>query len=90
MLYSISCQAICDTYRQFTTVKTKWPCSEHDACILENCDAQKSHSTGKFKLLYRQLLPGHEEVQQLLLNDPDYPLVPYMMRVFNVCPRNSL
>ena len=32
MLYSISCQAICDTYGQFTTVKTKWPCSEHDAC----------------------------------------------------------
>ena len=54
-----------------------------------NCDVQKGYSTGKFKLFYKGLLPGHEGVPQLLLVDPAYPLFPYIMREFNHCTTNE-
>ena len=57
----------------------------HDARVFANCDVQKGYSTGKFKLFYKELLPGHDGGPQLLLDDPAYPLLPYTMREFNHC-----
>ena len=56
MSYLINCQAICNAYGQFTNVEFRWPGSVHDACVFANCDA---NSTGKSKLFYKELLPGH-------------------------------
>ena len=61
----------------------------HDARVFAICDVQKGYSTGKFKLFYKGLLPGHEGVPQLLLADPAYPLFPYIMREFNLCTTNE-
>ena len=63
--------------------------SVHDARVFTNCDVQKGYSTGKFKLFYKELLPGHDRGPQLLLGDPAYPLLPYIMREFNHCTINK-
>ena len=45
--------------------------------------------TGNFKLFYKELLPGHECVPQLLLGDPAYPLLPYVMKEHWNCSSNE-
>ena len=57
----------------------------HDVRIFANWDVQKGYTTSKSKLLYKEPLPGHEEVLQLELSDPAYPLLPYVMRELNHC-----
>ena len=89
MSYSINCQTSCDAYGQFTNVEIRWPGSVHDARIFRSCNVEKGYSTGKFKFFYKELLPGHEGVPQLLLSDPTYPLLPYVMRKFNHCTTNE-
>ena len=87
--YSINCQAICNAFGQFTNVEVKWPGSLHDARVFSNCDVQKRFSDGKLDLFYKELLPGEECVPQILLGDPAYPLLPYVMKEFDHCSTNE-
>ena len=87
--YSINCQAIYNAVGQFINVEVKWPGSLHDARVFANYDIQKRFAEGKLKLFYKELLPGDESVPQLLLGDPAYPLLPYVMKEFNSCTSNE-
>ena len=89
MLYSINFQAICNAHAQFTNVRLRWPGSVHDVRGFTNCNVQKGYSTDKLNLSYQEVLPGHEEVPQLLLDSPAYPMLPYVMSEFNQCTRNE-
>lgn len=81
---------------KFIDAEIKCPRSMHDTRVSANCAVHKSYSTGKFKLFYKELLDGPEFVPQLLLGDPAFPFLPYVMKesdhcnsdehiVFNIC-----
>ena len=84
-----NCQSICNAFGQFINVEVKWPGSVHDTCVFSNCEVQKRFAEGKFKLFYKELLPSEEYVSQLLLGDPAYPLLPYVMKEFDHCTSNE-
>lgn len=86
--YSINCPAVCNAFGLFTNVEVKWPGSLHDARVFSNGNIQKRFSEGKLDLFYKELLPGEESVPQILLGDPAYPLLPYMMKEFDYCSKN--
>ena len=65
------------------------PGSVHDPRVFANCKVQESFTSGNFKLFYKELLPGHEYVPQLLLGDPAYPLLPHMMKEHEHCSSNE-
>ena len=88
-IYSINCQAICNAYGQFINVEVKWPGSLHDARVFSNCEVQKRFSNAEYELFYKVLLPGEECVPQMLLGDPAYPLLPYLMKEFEHCSSNA-
>lgn len=89
MSYTLNCQAICDANGKFTNVEIKWPGSVHDARVFANCRVQQNFTSSIFKLYYKDLLPGHEYVPQLLLGDPAYPLLPYLMKEYDHCSSNE-
>ena len=89
MKYAINVQAIGDCNGRFTDVDIKWPGSLHDARVFANSEVQKGYTKGKFKLYYEELLPGDELIPQILLSDPAYPLLPYVMKEYAVCQGNN-
>ena len=89
MKYTINVQAICDCNGRFTDVDIKWPDSHHDARVFANSEVQKGYTKGKFKLYYKKLIPGDELIPQILLGDPAYPLLPYVMKEYAVCQGNN-
>ena len=70
-------------------MEVKWPGSLHDARFFSNCDVQKRFSDGKLDLFHKELLPEEEYVAQLLLGDPAFPLLPYVMKEFDHCSINE-
>ena len=89
MCYSLNCQAICNAFGQFTNVEIRWPGSVHDARVFSNSEVQRGFSEERFELFRKELLPGEECVPQLLLADPAYPLLPYIMKEFDYCTSNE-
>lgn len=90
LCYSLNCQAICDAYGRFVNVEIKWPGSVHDARVFANSSVQKNFSERKFKLFYKQLgVTQDDSVPQLLLGDPAYPLLPYLMKEYESCNTNE-
>ena len=89
LCYSINCQAVCDFSGKFINVEVRWPGSVHDARVFANCDIQKGFANGKLKMFYKELLPGEECVPQILIGDPAYPLLPYVMKEFDHCKSNE-
>lgn len=88
-IYSINCQGICNAFGQFINVEVKWPGSLHNARVFANSEIQKLFSDGKLKLFYKELIPGEECVPQMLLGDPAYPLLPYVMKEYDHCSSNE-
>ena len=74
---------------KFTNVEIKWPGSVRDAREFANCKVQESFTSGNFKLFYKELLPGRECVPQLLLRDPAYSLLSYVMKEHEHCSGNE-
>ena len=89
LCYTLNCQAIWDAYGKFVNVEINWPGRVHDARVFANCKVQESFTSGNFKLFHKELLPGHERVPQLLLGDPAYPLLPYVMKEHEHCSSNK-
>lgn len=82
LCYTINCQAICDDYGRFTNVEVKWPGSVHDARVSSNSTVPKNLCGSVFPLYYKDLLPEEEPVSQIILGDPAYPLLPYLMKEY--------
>ena len=61
----------------------------HDARVFANRDIQKAFADEKMKLFYKELVPGEECVPQVLLGDPAYPLLTYVMKEFEHCKSND-
>ena len=89
MFHSINCQAICDAYGRFTNVEVKWPGSVHDARVFATSNVQKKFSSGIFPIFYKELIPNRECLPHLLLGDPAYPLLPYLMKEYDNCYSNE-
>ena len=65
-------------------MEVKWPGSPYDARVFSNCNVQKCFYDGKLDLFYKVLLVREECVPQLLLRDPAYPLLPYVILIKNL------
>ena len=89
MCYSLNVQGICDAFGRFINVEVKWPGSVHDARVFANCSIQKGYTKGKLNFFRKELIPGDETVTQLLLGDPAYPLLPYVMKEYDHCTSNE-
>ena len=89
MKYTINVQAIADCNGRFTDVDIKWPGSLHDARVFANSEEQKGYSKGKFKLYHEELILGDELIPQILLDDPAYPILPYVMKEYAVYQGNN-
>ena len=89
MCYSLNVQRICDAFGHFINVEVKWPGSVHDARVFANCDIQKGYAEEKLNFFRKELIPGDETVPQLLLGDPAYPLLPYVMKEYDHCTSNE-
>ena len=57
--------------------------------VFTNSEVQKGYTKGKFKLYYEELIPGDDVIPQILLGDPAYPLLPYVMKEHAVCQGNN-
>ena len=89
MRHTINVQAVCNDSGHFLDVEVKWPGSVHDARVFANCQIQAGFSTRNYPLYYKELIPGCESVPQLLLGDPAYPLLPYLMKEYASCSSNE-
>ena len=89
MKYTINIQAICDCNRRFVYVDIKWPGSLYNARVFAGSQLQKGYTKGKFKLYQEELTPGDKLIPQILLGNPAYPLLPYVMREQAVCQDNN-
>lgn len=87
--FSINVQAICDANGLFTDVEIRWPGSVHDARVFANSQVNKMFVEKRIPLVYRELVPGDVCVPQLLLGDPAYPLLYYMLKEYISCADNQ-
>ena len=89
LCYTLNCHVISNAFGQFINVEVKLRGSVHDEWVFASCDILKGFTNVKFKLFYKELVPGEECVPQTLVGDPAYPLLPYMMKKFEHCKSNE-
>ena len=85
MKYSLNCQTICDEKGLFADVEVRWPGSEHDTRIYENCGINKKFISREILRVYEELVPGFALVPSLLRGDHAYPLLPNLMKEYPSC-----
>ena len=61
----------------------RWPGSVHDARIYANCSINKKFISRELLPVYEELVPGFALVSSLLLGDPEYPLLPNLMKEYS-------
>ena len=86
MKYTINFHAISNHNGKLINIKIKWPGSVDDATVFAR---YKKATLKKNNLFYEVLLPGEEWVPQVILANPSYPLLPYIVKECDTCHYNK-
>ncbi|CAM4604178.1 unnamed protein product [Lepidochelys kempii] len=79
--FSIVLQALVDHKGRFTNTNVGWPGKVHDACIFRNSGLfQKLHEGTLFP--DQKITVGDVEMPIVILGDPAYPLMPWLMKPY--------
>ena len=79
--HSIIMQGMVDHLYRFTDVCIGWPGRVHDARVLGNSSVYQKGESGKLFPEWRRVIAG-KEVPVLVLGDPAYPLLPWLMKPY--------
>lgn len=79
--YSILIQGVVDSQGCFIDVNIGWPGKVHDARVLANSTFYHKATSGNLFPDWKRVING-VEVPLLVLGDPAYPLLPWLMKPF--------
>ena len=79
--YSVIMQAVVDYQGLFIDVYVEWPGKVHDARVFVNSAFYKGMVSGTLFLIKKRLING-VEVPLLILGDPAYPALPWLMKPY--------
>ena len=83
--YSVLMQALVDFRGRFMNVNIGWPGKVHDARVLLNSSLYKDANDGKLFPNWTAKM-GSVDVPLVILGDPAYPLLPWLMRPYTEHP----
>ena len=79
--YSILIQGVVDSIGCFIDVNIRWPGKVHDTRILANSTFYREATSGNLLPNWKRVI-NTVEIPLLILGDPAYPLLPWMMKPF--------
>ncbi|CAM5115742.1 unnamed protein product [Eretmochelys imbricata] len=79
--FSIVLQALMDHKGRFTNIKVGWPGKVHDACIFRNSGLWEWLQQGIY-FPDQKITIGDVEMPIVILGDPAYPLMPWLMKPY--------
>ena len=80
---------MCDHKGQFIDVDIRWPGATHDANVFAYSSINAILQKRAQPFITKTLLPGRDKVGVLLLGDPAYPLLPYIMKEYANCTSDA-